>query len=295
MKTPIELIGNTPMVEIPKENIYVKLEKYNPGRSVKDRAALGMIEAAEEKGLLKTGSTIVEPTSGNTGIAIAWIGRAKGYKVVLVMPESMSVERRQIIKAYGAELILTDAALGMKGTIDKANELIEQNGYVRLGQFDNEANPKKHYDTTGVEIINDCPTVDVFVAGVGTGGTISGVSKRLKEHNSDIISVAVEPNESAVLSGEVAGKHGIQGIGAGFVPENYDKNVVDEIIRIDTELARKTAIEVSAKIGNLIGISSGANIAAARIIAKKYPNKKIVTIAPDGGENYLSIVDFGSE
>lgn len=290
----INLIGNTPVVQIPGENIYIKMEKFNPGGSVKDRAALGMIEDAEAKGLLNKNSIIVEPTSGNTGIALALIGRLKGYKVVIVMPETMSVERRSIIAAHGATLILTEGQKGMNGAIARAKELLqEDNKYFMPDQFNNPANPKIHYDTTGQEIIKQLSDIDIFAAGVGTGGTLSGVSKRLKEYNKNIITAGVEPLKSAVLSGGNPSPHKIQGIGAGFIPGAYNSDVVDEIITVTDEEAIDTAVEVSAKIGMLIGISSGANVAAARKLAQKYGNnKKILTISPDGGEKYLSIVKY---
>ena len=290
----IELIGNTPVVKLPGENIYLKMEKFNPGGSIKDRTALGMIEDAEAKGYLNKNSIIVEPTSGNAGIALALIGRLKGYKVVIVMPETMSVERRSIIAAHGATLILTEGQKGMNGAIARAKELLQQdNKYFMPDQFSNPSNPKIHYDTTGQEIIKQLKDIDIFAAGVGTGGTLSGVSKRLKEYNNKIITVGVEPAKSAVLSGGNPSPHKIQGIGAGFIPGTYNSNLVDEIITVTDEEAIDTTVEVSAKIGMLIGISSGANVAAARKLAKKYGyNKKIMTISPDGGEKYLSIVKY---
>lgn len=290
----LNLIGNTPVVQIPGENIYLKMEKFNPGGSVKDRTALGMIEDAESKGLLNKNSIIVEPTSGNTGIALALIGRLKGYKVVIVMPETMSVERRSIIAAYGATLILTEGQKGMNGAIARANELLQQdNKYFMPDQFNNPANPKIHYDTTGQEIIEQLNDIDIFTAGVGTGGTLSGVSKRLKEYKQNIITVGVEPSKSAVLSGGNPSPHKIQGIGAGFIPGTYNSEFVDEVVTITDEEAIDTAVEVSAKIGMLIGISSGANVAAARKLAEKYgSDKKILTISPDGGEKYLSVVKY---
>ena len=271
-------------------DIYVKLEGYNLGNSVKDRAALGMIEAAEKAGKLKPGGTIVEPTSGNTGISLALISKLKGYKVILVMPDTMSVERRSIIAAYGAELILTEGKKGMNGAIEKAGELIENNpDFFMPQQFKNSANPLKHYETTGEEIIKDLPDLDAFVAGVGTGGTISGAGKRLKEFNSEIKIVAVEPQESPVISGGKPGPHKIQGIGAGFVPDNLDLSVVDEIIEIPTERAFEIC-RILAENGLFLGASSGANIAAAYETAKKLgKGKKVLTISPDSGEKYLSL------
>ena len=292
----IDLIGNTPVIKLNNifsgdiADIYVKLEGYNLGNSVKDRAALGMIEAAEKAGKLKPGGTIVEPTSGNTGISLALISKLKGYKVILVMPDTMSVERRSIIAAYGAELILTEGKKGMNGAIEKAGELIENNpDFFMPQQFKNSANPLKHYETTGEEIINDLPDLDAFVAGVGTGGTISGAGKRLKEFNSEIKIVAVEPQESPVISGGKPGPHKIQGIGAGFVPDNLDLSVVDEIIEIPTERAFEIC-RILAENGLLLGASSGANIAAAYETAKKLgKGKKVLTISPDSGEKYLSL------
>lgn len=292
----LELIGNTPILKLNKlvdENcaeIYIKLEKYNLGGSVKDRAALGMIEEAEKLGLLKDGSVIVEPTSGNTGIALAMIGRLKGYKVIIVMPDSMSKERRELIKAYGAELILTDGAQGMNGAIKKAKELSEQDNYFMPQQFENLANPKKHYETTAEEIYNDLEDLDVFIAGVGTGGTITGVGGKLKEKIEDIKVVAVEPEKSPVLSGGSAGAHKIQGLGAGFVPSIYKHDIIDSIVKVSDEDAIKITKEVAEKEGVLLGISSGAAIYAAIEMAKVLgKGKKILVIAPDGGEKYISL------
>ena len=265
----LDLIGNTPVVKVnfKDENIadvYVKLEKFNLSGSVKDRAALGMIEAAEKEGLLKEGSVIIEPTSGNTGIALALIGRLKGYKVIIVMPDTMSIERRSTLKAYGAELILTDGTKGMGEAIAVAEKLAAENSnYFLPQQFNNKANPEKHYETTAKEIIDDFKIIDAFVAGVGTGGTIVGVAKRLKERSKDTKVVGVEPSTSAVLSGENPGKHSIQGIGTGFIPKNYDASVVDEIVKISSEEAVEYAKKASHDFGLFVGISSGANIAAA--------------------------------
>lgn len=294
----LDLIGNTPVVKLnldKDENIadvYVKLEKFNLGGSVKDRAALGMIEAAEREGLLKPGGTIVEPTSGNTGIALALIGKAKGYNVIITMPESMTIERRNYLKAYGAELVLTDAALGMKGAIAKAEEIVAENpGYFLPQQFNNPANPAKHYETTAKEIIADFGnTLDAFISGVGTAGTLSGVGKRLKEESPNTKVIAVEPSDSAVLSGKNAGKHIIQGIGAGFIPGNYDKDLVDEIILISNDEAVDFGVRAGKENGIFIGISSGAAIAAAYKVAKQLgKGKKVLAICPDGGEKYLSM------
>ena len=295
----LDLIGNTPVVKVDfkDENIadvYVKLEKFNLSGSVKDRAALGMIEAAEKEGLLKEGSVIIEPTSGNTGIALAVIGRLKGYKVIIVMPDTMSIERRATLKAYGAELILTDGTKGMGEAIAIAEKLAAENpNYFLPQQFNNKANPEKHYETTGKELLDDFKVIDAFVAGVGTGGTIVGVAKRLKERSKDTKVIGVEPSTSAVLSGEKPGKHSIQGIGTGFIPKNYDASVVDEIVKISSEEAFEYAKKASHDFGLFVGISSGANIAAAYQVAKKLGKGKIVvTLAPDGGEKYLSVEAF---
>ena len=295
----LDLIGNTPVVKIDFEDeniadVYVKLEKFNLSGSVKDRAALGMIEAAEKEGLLKEGSVIIEPTSGNTGIALALIGRLKGYKVIIVMPDTMSIERRATLKAYGAELILTDGTKGMGEAIAIAEKLAAENpNYFLPQQFNNKANPEKHYETTGKELLDDFKVIDAFVAGVGTGGTIVGVAKRLKERSKDTKVIGVEPSTSAVLSGEKPGKHGIQGIGTGFIPKNYDASVVDEIVKISSEEAVEYAKKASHDFGLFVGISSGANIAAAYQVAKKLGKGKIVvTLAPDGGEKYLSVEAF---
>ena len=292
----LELIGKTPILKLnnlANENmadIYVKLEKYNPSGSVKDRAALGMIERAEEMGLLKKGDTIVEPTSGNTGIGIAMIGKVKGYNVVIVMPETMSKERRDLIKAYGAELFLTDGSKGMKGAIEKANELVKEKGYFMPQQFENLANPEKHYNTTAEEIFEDISDLDVFIAGVGTGGTIAGVGKSLKNKIKDLKVVAVEPENSPVLSGGKPGSHKIQGIGAGFIPSIYNKEYVDEIVKVSDANALKTAKEFAITEGILVGISSGAAIYAAIEIAKKIgKGKKVLVVSPDGGEKYISM------
>lgn len=287
-KTPILKVDN--MVDENSAEVYVKLEKFNPGGSVKDRAALGMIEKAEELGILKEGSTIIEPTSGNTGIAIAMIGRIKGYKVIIVMPETMSKERRDLIKAYGAELILTEGAKGMTGAIAKATELVGKYGYFMPQQFENIANANKHYETTAEEILEDIKDLDAFVAGVGTGGTITGVSKKLKENIKTLKVVAVEPEKSQVLAGKGSGAHKIQGIGAGFIPSIYNGEYVDEIIAVSDQDAINTAVEFARKEGVLIGISSGAALFAAMQVAKKLgKGKKVLAIAPDGGEKYISM------
>ena len=292
----IELIGRTPILKVTNmidENsadLYVKLEKFNPGGSVKDRAALGMIEKAEEAGLLKKGSVIVEPTSGNTGIALAMIGRIKGYKVIIVMPETMSKERRDLIKAYGAELVLTEGSKGMKGAIEKATQMVNEHGYFMPQQFENIANPEKHYETTAQEIYEDINDLDAFVAGVGTGGTITGIGKSLKEKIDGIEIVAVEPSNSQVIAGKNPGPHKIQGIGAGFVPKNYKQEYVDKVVAVSDENAIKTAVDFTKNEGILVGISSGAAIYAAIEIAKKLgKGKKVLAIAPDGGEKYISM------
>lgn len=293
----LELIGNTPVLKLSKlvtddmAEVYVKLEKQNLGGSIKDRAALGMIEKAEESGILKKGDTIIEPTSGNTGIALALIGSLKGYKVIIVMPDSNSIERRNMIKAYGAELVLTEGIYGMNAAISKAEELAKKRkGIFIPQQFRNPANPEKHFSTTAEEIIKDIPEVDAFVASVGSGGTVTGTGKRLKEYKSNIKVFAVEPEKSPVISGGQPGAHKIQGIGAGFVPDNYDGTYVDEVIKVSDEHAFEVARAAAREEGILVGISSGANIYAALEIAKKLgKGKKVVTVAPDGGEKYMSV------
>ena len=292
----LDMIGNTPMIKlnnIGNSNLYVKLEKYNPAGSIKDRAVYYMVENLEKKGILKKGDVLVEATSGNTGIALSMIGSLKGYKVIIVMPETMSVERRTLMKAYGAELILTDGSLGMKGSIEKMNKLLSENSnYISLKQFDNEYNPLAHYETTGVEIYNQVKDIDIFVCGVGTGGTISGVGKYLKEQNPNIKVVAVEPEGSPVISKNKKGSHKIQGIGAGFIPKNYNENVVDEVMTITDEESYKGVRIMAQKEGILVGISSGANIYAALKLCEMYPDKKIVTVAPDGIDKYMSMGIF---
>lgn len=292
-----DLIGGTPLVRLNKLNsgdaeIAVKLEYFNPANSVKDRAALKMIVDAEKAGKIHKDTIIIEPTSGNTGIGLAMICAIRGYKIILTMPESMSMERRMLLKAYGAELVLTKAKLGMKGAVEKALELKNKysNSFIP-SQFDNKSNPKAHYETTAEEIWNDTDgKVDIVVAGVGTGGTISGTAKKLKEHNPQIKAVAVEPYVSQVLAGGQAGPHKIQGIGANFVPENFDRNVIDEIIPVKNEDAIETARNLSRKEGILAGFSGGANVWAAIELSKRPENKGklIVAILPDCGERYLS-------
>ena len=292
----LDMIGNTPMIKlnnIGNSNIYVKLEKYNLAGSIKDRAVYYMVENLEKNGLLKKGDVLVEATSGNTGIALSMIGSLKGYKVIIVMPETMSVERRTLMKAYGAELILTDGSLGMKGSVEKMNKLLSENSnYISLKQFDNEYNPLAHYETTGVEMYNQVKDIDIFVCGVGTGGTISGVGKYLKEQNPNIKVVAVEPEGSPVISKNKKGSHKIQGIGAGFIPKNYNENVVDEVMTITDEESYKGVRIMAQKEGILVGISSGANIYAALKLCEMYPDKKIVTVAPDGIDKYMSMGIF---
>ncbi len=294
-----ELIGNTPIIKLNKivpENaadVYVKLEAFNPGSSVKDRIALRMIEDAEQAGIIKPGDTIVEPTSGNTGIGLAWVGAAKGYKVIIVMPETMSIERRKIIQAYGAELVLTPGSEGMKGAIEKAKKIAaERGGWVPL-QFSNPSNPKVHEDTTGYEILEAFGKdgLDAFISGVGTGGTISGVSHALKTANPNIQVFAVEADESAVLSGNKPGPHKIQGISAGFIPDTLDRTAYDGIIRVNSDNAIATSRILGGQEGFLAGISSGAAIYAAIEKAKELGHgKKVLTILPDNGERYLSTV-----
>lgn len=291
-----ESIGNTPTVKLNNlqedhmAEILVKIESFNPSGSVKDRAALYMVEAAEKDGTLKKGKAIIEPTSGNTGIGLAMIGASKGYRVILVMPDTMSVERRKILKAYGAEIILTDGKLGMSGSVEKAKQLAEENGYFMPGQFSNINNTRAHYETTAREIIRDTDKkLDAFIAGVGTGGTVSGVGKKLKEEIEGIKIVAVEPLESHVLTGGTPGPHKIQGMGANFVPDIFDRNVVDEILQIDAKEAYKYTRLLGEQEGILAGISCGANLAAAIVMAKRLgKGKRVLTILPDTGERYLS-------
>lgn len=296
----LELVGNTPLMKIQKycdaqnvdSTILVKIEKYNPAGSVKDRVALEMIEDAERKGLLKEGSTIIEPTSGNTGIGLACFGALKGYKVILTMPDNMSEERKMLLKAYGADIELTDSQKGMQGAIDKANELASQipNSYIP-DQFNNIANVQAHKETTAVEIWEDTEgNIDFFVAGIGTGGTITGIGEYLKEKNNDIQIIGVEPESSPLLSKGYAGIHKIQGIGANFVPKILNVNICDEIITITDEEAYNTVKQIAKYEGLLVGISSGASICAATKIAKKLgnSNKNIVVLLPDSGERYLS-------
>lgn len=289
----LDLIGHTPMLEI-QPGLLLKLERFNPGGSVKDRTALAMIEDAEKSGVLTSGATIIEPTSGNTGVGLAWIGRLKGYRVILTMPETMSVERRNLLAAYGAELVLTPGSEGMKGAIRKAEELRDTTkDAVILGQFTNPANPAIHYATTGQEIWEDTAgQVDVFIAGVGTGGTVSGVGRALKEKNMLVEVIAVEPASSPVLTEGHAGPHKIQGIGANFVPETYQQAYVDRVLTVSDEEAFAAARSLAKDHGLLVGISSGAAYAAALQLTRQpeYKGKNIVVLLPDTGERYLSVL-----
>ena len=297
-----DLIGNTPLLELSKFSeskgiqtpVIAKVEYFNPGGSVKDRIALAMIEDAEKRGILKPGATIIEPTSGNTGVGLAFVSAVKGYRLILTMPETMSVERRNLVKAYGAAVRLTSGKEVMPGAIRSAEELRNSiAGSVILQQFENPANPQKHYDTTGVEIWEQTDgQVDIFVAGVGTGGTISGVGKRLKEKNPNVKVIAVEPKSSPVLNGGASGPHKIQGIGAGFVPNTYDASVIDEVFDVENDDAIRTGRQLAQEEGLLVGISSGAAAFAAAEIAKRPENKgmRIVVLLPDTGERYLSTV-----
>ncbi|MBR3938325.1 MAG: cysteine synthase A [Bacteroidaceae bacterium] len=305
-----ELIGKTPTVSLKtftanrgiKSNIVAKVEFFNPGGSVKDRIALAMIEDAEKKGILKQGGTIIEPTSGNTGVGLSLVGAVKGYKVILTMPDTMSIERRKLAAAYGTEIVLTPGANGMKGAIAKAEELRDSiPGAVILQQFNNPSNPEKHYATTGPELIADAReagiTIDAFVAGVGTGGTLSGTGKAIKEVFPNAKVIAVEPASSAVLSGNPSGPHKIQGIGAGFVPNNYDSSVVDEILPVQNEDAFETARALAKEEGLLVGISSGAAAYAASVVASRpeFAGKNVFVLLPDTGERYLSTALFSAE
>lgn len=299
-----ELIGKTPLLKLnnysAKENIeaniFAKLEYFNPAGSAKDRIAASMIAVAEKKGILKQGATIIEPTSGNTGIGLASVGTAKGYKVILTMPETMSIERRNLVKAYGAEVVLTEGALGMTGAIQKAEDLKNEiDGAVILGQFVNPANPQAHYDTTGPEIWEDLDgRIDAFVAGVGTGGTVSGVGRYLKEKNPDIKVFAIEPASSPVLSEGHGGAHKIQGIGAGFIPDTLDTKIYDEVITVPNEAAFEAGNKIAKTEGILVGISSGAALWAAKQIAarEEFKGRNIVVLLPDTGERYLSTALF---
>lgn len=302
-----ELIGHTPLLELQKlarlhqskARIIAKLEYFNPGGSVKDRVALAMIEDAERRGILKPGAVIIEPTSGNTGVGLAWVAGVKGYKTILTMPETMSLERQNLLKAMGAQLVLTSGEKGMSGAIEKANELRDSTpGAVILQQFENPANPEAHVRTTAEEIWADMDgQVDVFVTGVGTGGTLSGTGRGLKAYNPAVEIIGVEPDSSAVLSGDKPGLHKIQGIGAGFVPKTYDASVVDKVIRVADDDAIRTGRELSLQEGLLTGISSGAAVFAALQLARQpeYAGKNIVVLLPDTGERYLSTVLYAFE
>ena len=290
-----KLIGKTPVYQLPNTNIYVKLEKYNVGGSVKDRTVLGMLQDAKEKGRLHEDSIIVEATSGNTGIALAMVGAILHIKTVIIMPESMSKERRELIKAYGAQLILTPKETGMRGALERANEILDKypNAFT-LGQFVNPANPDMHYRTTGAEIVEQVPNVDVFIAGIGTGGTFTGVAKRLKEHNPNLKAIAVEPTGSPAITEGKGGPHKIQGIGAGFIPENFDQSLMDGVQTVSDEEAFSEVQTFMRESGISIGLSAGAAIVAAKRIAQDMPNANIVVIAPDGVEKYLSLLDFAN-
>lgn len=293
MRESTKLIGNTPMLRLENTNIYIKLEKFNAGGSVKDRAVLGMLSKAMEKGKLVPGDVLVEATSGNTGIALAMLGAMYNIEVIIFMPESMSLERRQLVKAYGAQLVLTPASQGMKGAMEAMNAYKQEHANAKsLDQFDNEDNVLVHYETTGKEILKQVEHIDMFVACVGTGGTFSGVAKRLKEHDPSIMCIAGEPEKSALLSGQEAGPHKIQGIGANFVPGNFHRELCDDIMLVSDEEALRETKAFVKETGILVGISSGANIALAKRLAWRNPDKTIVTIAPDGGEKYLSVLDF---
>lgn len=293
LASSLKFVGNTPIYQLDDTNIFVKLEKYNLGGSVKDRAVLGMLEEAKRQGKVNEDTIIVEPTSGNTGIAVAILASVLGLKAVIIMPESMSLERRTLIKAYGAQLILTPKELGIKGSIELAEKLRgKYPNAISLSQFDNPANPAYHHKTTGKEILEQVPDIDIFVAGVGTGGTFSGVAKYLKENKPGVLAVALEPEESPAISKGHGGVHKIQGIGTGFVPENFDKELMDEVYTVSSEEAIEATKEFVRTTGIGVGISSGAAIAGAKKIAAKYPDKKIVTILPDGVDKYLSMLDF---
>ena len=287
LASSLKFVGNTPIYQLDDTNIFVKLEKYNLGGSVKDRAVLGMLEEAKRQGKVNEDTIIVEPTSGNTGIAVAILASILGLKAVIIMPESMSLERRTLIKAYGAQLILTPKELGIKGSIELAEQLRgKYPNAISLSQFDNPANPAYHHKTTGKEILEQVSDIDIFVAGVGTGGTFSGVAKYLKENKPGVLAVALEPEEGH------GGVHKIQGIGTGFVPENFDKELMDEVYTVSSEEAIEATKDFVRTTGIGVGISSGAAIAGAKKVAAKYPDKKIVTILPDGVDKYLSMLDF---
>lgn len=293
MKETCKLIGHTPMYQIPDTNIYVKLEKYNPGGSIKDRAVYGMLLDAIAQGNVSEQTKLIEATSGNTGIALAMLGAIYHLPVTIIMPSTMSEERRTLVKAYGADLILSDGTKGMQGAIDLMEEKMKEDAsYLTLSQFTNPANANIHYETTSVEILKQVPDLDIFVSCAGTGGTFSGISRRLKEEKPNVRCVIGEPSKSALLSGHPAGAHQIQGIGANFIPALLDQTLIDDILLVDDEEAITETVEFAKEYGILIGISSGANIALAKRLASYDPQKTIVTIAPDGGEKYLSILPF---
>ena len=293
LASSLKFVGNTPIYQLDDTNIFVKLEKYNLGGSVKDRAVLGMLEEAKRQGKVNEDTIIVEPTSGNTGIAVAILASILGLKAVVIMPESMSLERRTLIKAYGAQLILTPKELGIKGSIELAEKLRgKYPNAISLSQFDNPANPAYHHKTTGKEILEQVPDIDIFVAGVGTGGTFSGVAKYLKENKPGVLAFALEPEESPAISKGHGGVHKIQGIGTGFIPENFNKELMDEIYTVSSDEAISETKNFVRTTGIGVGISSGAAIAGAKKVAAKYPDKKIVTILPDGVDKYLSMLEF---
>ena len=300
-KSALDLVGKTPLLEVQnfeKENnleatVLVKLEYFNPLGSVKDRVAYAMIEDGIKQGKINKDTVIIEPTSGNTGIALAMAGKLKGYKVIIIMPDTMSIERRQLVKAFGAELILTEGAKGMAGSIEKANELLDKNpNYICLGQFDNEDNPRAHYETTGPEILKEVKDVSFIVAGIGSGGTIVGAGKYLKEKNKEIKVIGIEPKSSPLITENKSGPHKIQGIGANFIPKIYDKDIVDKVITVSDEDSYETVRLIANKLGILIGISSGANISGAMKLSDENPGKIIVTVAPDGVDKYMSMGIF---
>lgn len=291
MKEAMKLIGHTPMYHIENSHIHVKLEKMNPGGSIKDRAVYGMLKEAMNQGKITSDTKLIEATSGNTGIALAMMGAIYRIPVTIVMPESMSQERRALIKAYGANLVLSDKTSGMAGAVQKMQEIMAEDAhYLSLDQFGNEANAAIHEQTTGPEILNQVPNINIFVACVGTGGTFTGVSRALKKANPDIRCIVGEPYHSALLSGHEAGAHKIQGIGANFIPKILDTSLIDDILLIDDEEAYQETVNFAKATGILVGISSGANIALAKRLANHYPDKEIVTVAPDGGEKYLSVL-----
>lgn len=294
MFSALDLIGNTPIYKIPNKNIYVKLEKFNLAGSIKDRPVLDMILNAKKNGILNQNSVIVEASSGNTGISIAVLSNIFCYKSIIIMPENMSDERKQLIRAFGSSLILTDSSLGIKGSIEKAKQLLTQNqNYISLNQFDNPINSQSHYYSTGVEILNQIPNIDIFITGIGTGGSFTGISKRLKQHNPNIKCIAVEPLSCSVISGCCSpSPHKIQGIGPGFIPSILDTSLIDSVITVSDQQAISQTVDFVKNTGILVGISTGANIFASNIISKKYPSKNIVTLSPDGGEKYLSQLSF---